>query len=296
MSRRRSVALLFAGLLVSSAACGDGDGGSTQAAVRDSAGSAAQPVDDTTATSTTAAAAAGPTSTSTTVRGVTTTTTRRTTTTTRATVPAGPRALTPPAAGTYRYDTSGATVVAGSTIAFPAVTTLVVDPPSGTRQRSTRNLRDASGNGSAVEFTLDYRPTGVHLVALRLTTGFAGATDVRDLAPPSPVLLLPTGAGAGAHLEYDLAAAGGAGTARLVVDVLGGERVTIGGQGVDTLVMRAVVTLPPGDVTGRQELTVNVDPNTRLWVRERSKVDASAAGGLITLRSEYAATLQRLTP
>jgi hypothetical protein len=72
--------------------------------------------------------------------------------------------------------------------------------------------------------------------------------------------------------------------------------VTVAGQGVDTLVMRAVVTLAPGDVTGRQELTVNVDPATRLWVRERSVLDASAGAGLFTLHSEYTATIQRLTP
>lgn len=292
MSRR--AVLLVAILLASLGACGDAGGGSTQAAVRDSAGSTA-PVDDTTTTSTTADTA-GSTSTSVAAQGATTTTRRATPTSTGAgpatSVPAGPRALAPAAAGTYRYDTSGSTVVAGSTITFPAVTTLVVDPPAGTRQRSTRNLRDAAGNGSAIEFTLDYRPAGVHLVGLRLTTGFAGATDTRELAPASPVLLLPTGAKTGVHLEYGLAAA--AGTARLVVDVLGEERLIIGGRVVDTLVMRVVVSLPPGDVTGRQELTVNIDPGTRLWVRERSVADASAAGGLITLHSEYAATLQRL--
>jgi len=202
--------------------------------------------------------------------------------------------LTPPAAGTYRYDTSGATTVAGSTVVFPAVTTLVVDPPSGTRQHSTRNLRNAAGDGTATEFTLDYRPAGVYLVGLRITTGFSGMSDVRDLSPASAVLLLATGSRPGSHSESDLAAGGG--TARLVVDLLRTERLVIGGQAVDTLVMRAAVTLPPGDVTGRQELTVNVDPGTRLWVREHGVADASAAGGLVTLHSDYAATLQRLTP
>lgn len=296
MSRRRA-ALAVAILLVPLSACGDGDGGggSSQAAVRDSFGGAAAPVEEPTTTSTTTAPGSSTSTSTTSGRAAGTTTTRRTAPTTAAPAPvAASQVLTPAAAGTYRYDTSGATVVAGSTVPFPAVTTLVVDPPVGTRQRSTRTLRDGSGNGSAIELTLDYRPTGVHLVGLRLTTGFAGATDTRELAPRAPVLLLPTGARTGTHLEYDLAAAGAPGTARLVVDVLGGERLTIGGRAADTLVIRAVVSLPPGDVTGRQELTVNVDPATRLWVRERSVADASAAGGLITLHSEYAATLQRL--
>ena len=295
----RPAALFAVVVLAALAACGDGAGGSSPAAVRDSAGSRVEETTTTTAAGERAAAssaagaagAAGGTTTTTTRRATTTTAARRATTTT---APAGSRPLTPAAPGTYRFDTAGSTVVAGSTVPFPAVTTLVVDPPSGIRQRSTRNLRDASGNGSALEFTLDYRPAGVYLVNLRITTGFSGVTDIRSLVPATPVLLLATGARPGAHVESDIRV--GEATARLVVDVLREERLSIGGQAVDTLVMRAVVTLPPGDVTGRQELTMNVDRGSRLWVRERSVADASAAGGLITLHSEYTATLQRLTP
>ena len=205
----------------------------------------------------------------------------------------GSKALTPAAPGTYRYDTTGATTIAGSTTPFPALTTLVVDPAAGTRQHSTRNLRDAAGNGLATEFTLDYRADVVYLVSLRLTTGISGAADVRDLQPASPVLLLATGAGPGNHREADLT---GTSAAKLVIDVLREEKVTIGGVAVDTLVMRASVTLAPGDFTGRQELTVNVDRGSRLWVKEHSVADASGYGGLFTAHSEYTATLQRLTP
>ena len=271
-------------LLVLLAACGNGE--PAPEAVRESAG---QATTTSTAAPTTTSA---PGRTTTTRAGARTTTTRPPATTT-APAPAGARALAPATPGTYRYDTAGATTFAGTTVAFPAVTTLVVDAPSGTRQRSTRNLRDAAGNGLQTEFTLDYRPDGVYLVSLRVTTGFSGVTDVRDLRPASPVLLLATGAGPGAHREADLT---GNSPAKLVVDVLREERLTIGGQAVDTLVMRAVVTLGPGEVTGRQELTVNVDRGSRLWVKERSVTDASAAGGLFTAHSEYTATMQRLTP
>ena len=271
------------------AACGDG-GGSPQA-VRDSAGQATVETTTTTTAPATTTSTAAPGRTTTTAAGASTTTTTRAATTT--TVRAGSRALTPAAPGTYRYDTAGATTFVGNNVPFPAVTTLVIEPPTGTLQRSTRNLRDAAGNGLATEFTLDYRPEGVFLVSLKVTTGFSGIIDVRDLRPASPVLLLATGAGPGTHREADLA---GTSTAKLAIDVLREERLTIGGQAVDTLVMRATVTLGPGDVTGRQELTVNVDRGTRLWVRERSVTDASAAGGLFTAHSEYTATLQRLTP
>lgn len=303
MPTRRSAVVVGALMLATLAACGEGGGDGSQAAVRASAGAAA--LGGTTTTVTSPAPPAKPGAAPLTVTGATSTTrpnapTTLTPTTRRAggpatgAVPAGPRVLVPPAPGTYRYSTAGTTTVAGSTIVFPGITSLAVDSPSGTRQRSIRNLRDGAGNGMATEFTLDYRPNGIYLVGLRITIGFSGTSDTRDLTPANAVLLLPTGARPGAHLEADLAV--GAGTARLAVDVLGEESLVIGGQAVNTLVMRAVVTLPPGDVNGRQVLTVNVDPGSRLWVKERGEADASAAAGLVTLHSEYTATLQRLTP
>ena len=289
---RRPATAAAAALLFLLSACGDGDtGGGSPQAVRDSAGQVTPETTTSTAAATTTTAV-GRATTTTAARARTTTTAARSGAT-ATTAPAAARALTPAAPGTYRFDTSGGTTFAGTTVPFPAVTTLLVDSPTGTTQRLTRNLRDAAGNGLSTEFTLAYRPEGVFLVSLRLTTGFSGVTDARDLRPASPVLLLATGARPGTHVEADL---GGTPPARLVVDVLGEERVTIAGQAVDTLVMRAAVTLPPGDVTGRQELTVNVDRGTRLWVKERSVTAASAGGGLFVVHSEYTATLQRLTP
>jgi hypothetical protein len=276
--RRRGTAALAASLLLL-AACGGGDPATE--AVRDSAGEMA------TTTSTLA-----PPNTSTTTAGRTTTTARTTATTTaRTTATTATTAAARAAPGTYRYDTTGRSTFAGTVVAFPSVTSLVVDPPSGTRQRLARDLRDASGNGLATEFTLDYRPEGVLLVSLRLSAGFGGISDTRELRPASPVLLLATGARPGAHVEADLT---GTPPARLVVDVVGEERVTVAGTPVDTVVVRATVTLAPGDVTGRQELTLNLDRGSRLWVRERAVLDVTAAGGLFTLHSEYSATLQRL--
>jgi hypothetical protein len=276
-----------AALLVVLAACGSGGG--TEDAVRESAG---QEITTTSAPATTVTTAGATTTTAAGAR-TTTTTARAGAATTITTVAAGAKALTPATPGTYRYDTAGVTTINGTPIPFPAVTTLVVDPPSGTRQHLTRNLRDPSGNGPATEFTLDYRPEGVFLVALRVTTGISGYTDVRDLNPASPVLLLATGARPGAHLDVDLR---GTSSAKLAVDVVREERVTIAGQAVDTIVLRATVTLAPGDLTGRQELTVNIDRASRLWVKERGVADATALGGLVTAHSDYTATLQRLTP
>ena len=271
-------------VLVLLAACGEGEPASQ--AVRESAGQ------ETTTSTSAATTTSAPGRTTTTRAGARTTTTRAAAATT-STAPAGPRALTPATPGTYRYDTAGATTFNGSATPFPAVTTLVVESPSGTRQRSIRDLRDAAGTGLMTDLTLDYRPEGVYLVALGVTSGFSGLTDVRVFRLPTPVLLLATGAGPGAHKEVSISAPS---PARLVVDALREERLTIAGQAVDTLVLRIVVTLTPGDISGRQELTVNVDRSSRLWVKERSVTDASAAGGLFTAHSEYTATIQRLTP
>ena len=229
------------------------------------------------------------------VGGPTTTSRRAATTSTTAASarPATVAATGPPAPGTYRYDTSGSSTFGLGPVPFPAVTTLMVDSATGTRQRSVRDLRDPSGAGALTEAVLDYRPDGVHLLSLRLTTRAAGTTDVRELRPASPVLFLPTSAGPASHCELDIPANGGA-PAHVVVDVLGQERVTVGGQAVDALVIRATTTLPPGPVSGRQELTVWFDRASRLIVKERQVTDAVA--GLLTFHSEYDATLQRLTP
>jgi hypothetical protein len=206
--------------------------------------------------------------------------------------PAGSAALSPPAAGTYRYTTSGASTFGLTTVPYPAVSTLTVDPPTGTRQHSTRNLRDAAGNGPVLELVLDYRPEGILAEDLKLTVGAQGMTNVQDLRPSSPMLFLAAGAGPGAHQEFDVS--GGGSTAHLTVDVERQERVTIGGQGVDTLVVHLAAALPPGEVSGRLDMTASFAPSVRLWVKEHFVTDAVGGGGLFRFHSQYDATLQRL--
>lgn len=206
--------------------------------------------------------------------------------------PASSTGLLPPAAGTYAYDTTGTSTFALTTMAYPAVSTLVVDAPLGTHQHSTRDLRDAAGNGPVLELSLDYRPDGIYVEAITLTSRFAGVTNSQPLRPPSPQLLVPTDARPGTHLEYDLSSGGA--TAHLVIDISGRENVTVGGHGVDALAVHMVASLPPGAVTGQVDLTVWLAPSVRLWVKEHFVLDAAAAGGALTLHSRYDATLQRL--
>jgi len=160
-----------------------------------------------------------------------------------------------------------------------------------------RNLQDGAGNGSIVDYIFDFRPDGIYLESLKFTITLSGQTNVQDLTPPAPLLFLATGAGPGASRTLSIPV--GAGVAEVVVSVPGTERVTIGGQGIDTLVVRSVAKLPPGDITGTQTLTVNLDPSSRLWVKENGVGDGTAvvAGvGTLRVQTNYSATLQSLTP
>jgi hypothetical protein len=201
--------------------------------------------------------------------------------------------LTPALPGTYRYDTSGQSRFGAATAPYPAVTTLVVEPPDGTRQHATRDLRDASRNGPVFESVLDYRADGVYLADLRVGVTVLLFTDVQELQPPAPQLLLPTGARPGVHLDLDIP--GPAGTAHLAVDVVRDEEVRVAGQAVAARVVRLVASLP-GQLDGRLELTVWVAPASRVWVKERAVADASTPDGSVRFHSEYDAILEQLSP
>jgi hypothetical protein len=174
-------------------------------------------------------------------------------------------------------------------MAFPAVTTLTVDPPGGTRQHATRDLRDANRNGPVFEPTFEYQPDGVYLVSLKVTATVLLFTATEEIRAPSPILLLPTGAGPGAHKDFDLPVS--TGTAHLTVDALRQERITVGGQSVDSLVVRLAAV---GALGGRLELTVWLPPSTGLWVKERFVADATSPDGTTQYHADYDATLQAL--
>ncbi|MGH9277236.1 MAG: hypothetical protein ACRD12_03900 [Acidimicrobiales bacterium] len=211
-----------------------------------------------------------------------------TTATTLASASTGSRglmpALTPASAGTYRYATSGTTRLGLITNPFPTVSKLVVDRPNGTRQRSVRDLRDPGGSGPVFESVLDYRRDGVYLVDLSVATTVLGVTRTQQLRPPSPVLFLPTDAGPGHHRQFEVEGTG------ITIDVVRNERVTIGTKPYETTVVR-VAADALGEGAGHMELTVWLDPSTRLWVKERSVADAASPDGGFAFHSDYDATL-----
>lgn len=272
-----AVALLTAG-------CGSASGG--DAALSEGA----PPASTTTGSGTTVAPAATTTTTRPGARPTTTAPARAATTV--APGPAGRRPaatpLAPPPPGTYRYDTTGQSTFGAAVIPFPAVTTLVVEPAAGTRQRAVRDLRDA-GTGLVLEYVLDYRSDGVYLVSLGASITALLFTQREELRPSSPVLLLPTGAAAGTRRELDLPSAAG-GTADLVLEVQGPATITAGGGRVDSTAFRLTATLA-GQLENRIELTVWMANATRVWAQERLAAEAKAPSGEVAFRSEYRATL-----
>lgn len=220
---------------------------------------------------------------STSVSPATTTTRPAARATTTAPVTAAPSggsaapALAPPAPGTYRYATRGQSTFGATVLPFPATTTLTLDPAAGTRQRAVRDLRNG-GNGPVFEYVLDYRPEGIHLVSLAASVTFLVFNQREELRPPSPVLFLPAGAAAGTRREVDVPTAMG-NTARLVIEVR------------SATVVQLTATLI-GQLSNRIELTVTLDPATRLWTQERLVAEATAPTGEVAFRSEYTATLQ----
>jgi hypothetical protein len=206
--------------------------------------------------------------------------------------PAGSKAATPATPGTYRYDTSGSSKFGAQTSSPPPVTTLTVDPPQGTRQHSTRDTRTPDGNGSVTETTLDFLPQGVYLVELKITSKATIATDVTDLVANPPALVGPTGAKPGTgSVEFDLS---GSGTnVHVKIDFLRNERLTIGGQGVDTLLSHQVATLS-GKLSGTQASDTWVSQQYNLTVKDHTVADVTAYGA--QLHSDITSTLQKVTP
>ena len=202
------------------------------------------------------------------------------------------QSITPRQAGTYHYDTSGQTTYGGGfSQQPPSDTTLTVDPPNGAVQRSVRDMRDSQGNGSVTETWLEFRSDGVYLDRVKTTTQFGPYSNVLDLAPKQPVLVAKPGAGPGAHTEF--AMTGSNTTVHVTIDVIRKDRLTIGGQAVDTYLVRTHSTFS-GDVQGESTADTWFTPDRLLPVKEHVVTDAKTSAG--SSHSEYRAELKQLSP
>ena len=292
-----TLAVIAAVAVVGASACGSG--GSSVAASRQAKKNA--PASTTTSTTiapteTTAPAAPAASAASAATRA-TTARAARTTATSGATSAGGTAAASaaatgwaPPTAGVYRYDTSGSTSSILGKKNFPSVTTLTVDAASGARQHSVRQLLSPNGEGFVIEHTLDYRPDGVAVVIQRLALMQSGDKTVRTLNARPPTVVIPTGAPVGTHREFDLS---GMLDGHEVVDIVQAGNVTVAGQSIPAVLVRSVL-----QVTGSVSGTITLDqwwaPSVRLPLKEH--LSGTFKSGLVTVKTTYDATLQRVTP
>src|SRR5581483_9824199 len=252
------------------------------------------------ATSTTAAAA-GTTSTTghtATTRGTTSTTTRAGATAAArpaASTPGAPHvetlAMQPPTPGTYTYTTSGSAALGLGKTVFPNASTLTVDPAVNGRQHSRRQILTVAGEGFVLDQWLEYGQTGIRVGGQMITTTFNHSTTVRDLKTPTTQLFLSPTPAPGEHHEFDLASP--VVSAHDVVDVLRTENVTIAGQNINAVVVRTVLHLG-GTASGTLQYDQWFDMSRRIVLKETSSATVKAS--VVTLNSNYTATLQRLTP
>jgi len=207
--------------------------------------------------------------------------------------PAGGLQAKPATPGTYHYDTTGSSTVGGQSSTPPPVSPLVIDPPARTRQHSAHDDRDAAGNGSVTETTLDFQPQGVYLLETKITTktGTLGSQTVEFTANP-PALAAPTGVKPGQSVVFDLTGSGAGIHVR--IDFLRMESVTVGGQTVDTIVLHQVATFS-GSLTGTQTSDSWVVPKDHFVVKDHTVSDITAYGSL-KAHSDITSALERLTP
>ncbi|MBV8388150.1 MAG: hypothetical protein JOZ68_09365 [Acidimicrobiia bacterium] len=277
----KRVAALAAIAAVVLAACGGGGGKKT------AANKTTTSVSDTSTTvegSTTTTGAAG--ATATTKKAATATTSAAKVNGQSAsnyTPPAGATPAKPSPSGTYTYDNQ-----ATGTNTFgapPAKSSLIVDPPQGTKQHSTNDM----GSSGKTETTLDFRPEGVHLVEVKVT---AQGQSYDFTANPAP-LAAPTGVQPGQSVTFDVSDAARNTSIHVQIDFVRMETITIGGQPVNTMVIHQVGTLS-GGLTGTQTMDAWVSPQYDLFVKTHSTGDVHS--GVFEAKSDVTSTLEKPTP
>jgi hypothetical protein len=198
---------------------------------------------------------------------------------------------TAPAAGFYYYDTSGSTSSLLGKKSFPSVTSLKVDGVSSGQQHSLRQLVSPNGDGFIVDQVLQYQAQGVAIVQQRLTLTQGGKKSVRTLKAAPATLAIPFGAPVGYHTEFNLT--GSSISGRETVELLEAGTAVVGGQTVPTVLLKTVLQIS-GNVTGTIETQQWWTPVARIPVKEH--LSGSMRSGLTSVKTDYDATLQKLTP
>jgi len=203
---------------------------------------------------------------------------------------ASAQAAAPIPAGQHEYATHGESSVSGNSEDLPETTTLRAEAPSGDEQLQVRDLRDSDGNGTVTETRVLYRPEGVFLTYVKVTSRFSGGlTDVREFRLPKPQLIAPTGAGPGFSRSFTMK---GSGTrADVTFSAVRYERVKIGGDALETIVVKTRIEFS-GALEGESKATSWFWDKHALVVKEQVATDVT--NGPVRVRSQYRAVLKRL--
>ena len=199
-------------------------------------------------------------------------------------------AAVPIPTGTHAYSTDGHTTISGNSNPMPTTTTLTAHAPQGGEQRQIRDLRDDDGNGMVTELRALYRPDGVFLTYVKVTSTFAGGfTDVREFTVPKPELIAPTGGRPSFTRTFTMR---GSGTrADVTVRALRFERVAIGGSPERALVVESKIAFS-GSLEGEQTSKSWFWPKHILVLKEQVRTDVT--NGPVRYRNNYEAVLKQL--
>ena len=202
----------------------------------------------------------------------------------------GARPATAIPQGRYDYATEGRRTVSGSSQDMPENTTLSAQAPNDNIQKQLRDLRDKDGNGTLTETHLLYRPKGVYLTYIKVTSKFQGGlTDVREFNLPHPELIAPTGGGPGFKRSFAME---GSGTrADVAIAAQRWETVNVGGSSVKALVVQTNIKFS-GSLEGEQNSVAWFWPKHVLTLKEQVRTDVSS--GPVRLQSSYQATLKQI--
>lgn len=194
--------------------------------------------------------------------------------------------------GEYEYATQGQRTVSGNSSSLPKTTTLTAGAPASGVQRQARDLRDSEGNGTLTETDLVYRPGGVYLSYVKVTSRFQGGlTDVREFELPQPQLIAPAGGGPGFTRSFTME---GSGTrAKVSIKAHRWENVAAGGREVRSLVVETDIRFS-GALEGYQRSIGWFWPEHLLTIKEQVQTDVR--NGPIRLQSTYRAQIEQLSP
>lgn len=198
-----------------------------------------------------------------------------------------------PAVGVYVYETTGfekLDALGGSRHDYPSETTIVL-------RRSDCGITES---WQPLEGRVDVRqlceaPGRHRLDWYESTRSFFGQSDSRRLDCDDDASSLVVGAAPGDVYEFRCSDPNT--DARNRAEVLGRERITIGGEAVEALRLRAVSGVT-GDSRARSVIESWIRPSDGLTLKRVSTLDGTSPGpgGDVSYHEEYSLTLRSLAP